>query len=546
MNAAAGVLGPLKKVGTGFGSFSAAQKVIAVIGVAGLLLGGTAFWRWASEPTMTPLFSNLAMTDASAITEQLDSTGTPYELVDGGATILVPQDQVYGLRLDMSTAGLPGDAGTGYALLDEQGVTASQFQQKTTWQRALEGELATTIGSISGVDSARVQLAIPEDDVFADSAGTPTASVLVTSRPGSTLTDAQVQSVLNLVSSSVEGMAPEDVTVVDSAGTLLSASGVGGAAGGMRDQQTADYETRVTGDLQEVLDKIVGKGNAVATVTATLGFDDVTSTEERFTQPEGGPLALTQRTTEETYTGAGGAPVGGQLGGTGILGPDNIAVPNAATQATGADGEAGGYSNTSGDSTFGVDKTTTQTNAAPGGVERQAVSVVVDTAASRAVDMQQLQAAVTAAAGIDAARGDVVSVTQMPFDTSGADAAGEAAAAAAAAEEAEARNTLIATGAVLLVVLLLLVVAVLAGLKRRKRDRRAAQALDLGPMEALVQQAQAAEAAAALPAPRSAPAIERAPKDDAALAREQVAELADRSPDDVAELLRGWLAADKR
>jgi len=542
MGAAAGALGPLKKLGASFGSSTAAQKVIAVIGVVALLLGGAAFWRWASTPSMTPLFSNLAMADASAITEQLDGAGTPYELVDGGATILVPQDQVYALRLDMSAAGLPGDAGTGYALLDEQGVTASQFQQRTTWQRALEGELSTTISAISSVESARVQLAIPEDDVFADTAGTPTASVLVTTRPGQVLAGNQVQSVLNLVSSSVEGMSPEDVTVVDAAGTLLSAAGAGGgAAGGMRDQQTTDYESRITGDLQQVLDQVVGPGNAVATVTADLDFDDVSSTQEVFTNPEGGPLALAESGSEEEYTGAGGALVGGQLGGTGILGPDNIAVPTG-TEAT--DGTAGGYTNTSTDRTNGVNKTTTQTQSAPGGVARQSVSVVVDTQASRAVDMQALQAAVSAAAGIDPGRGDVLSVSQMPFDTSGADAAAAAAAAAEAAEAAEARTTLIQTAAVLLVVLLLLVVAAVAALRRRKRQRDE-EPLDLGPLEPLPAPAPPpTEALAAVPAPRAA--LEQAPKEPAAAAREQVVELAEKSPDDVAELLRGWLTADKR
>ncbi|MEJ5944054.1 flagellar basal-body MS-ring/collar protein FliF [Pseudokineococcus basanitobsidens] len=547
MGAAAGVLGPLKKVGTTFGSFTAAQKLIAVLGIAGLVLGGAVFWRWASEPTMTPLFSNLAMSDASAITEQLDAAGTPYELVDGGATILVPQDQVYGLRLDASAAGLPGDAGTGYALLDEQGVTASQFQQRTTWQRALEGELATTIGSIASVESARVQLAIPEDDVFADTAGTPTASVLVTTRPGQEVSDAQVQSILNLVSSSVEGMSPEDVTVVDGAGTLLSAAGAGaGAAGGIRDQQTADYESRVTGDLQQVLDRVVGPGKAVATVTADLDFDDVTSTAEEFTQPEGGPLALTESGQKEEYTGAGGAAVGGQLGGTGILGPDNIAVPNATTQGT--DGTTGGYTSSSTDRTNGVNKTTTTTQGAPGGVARQSVSVVVDTEASRAVDMAQLEQAVATAAGIDPARGDVVSVAQMPFDTSGADAAAEAAAAADAAEAAQARTTLLQTAAVLVVVLLLLLVAAVAAWRRRRRAAalaaEQAEALDLGALEAVPAPAPATDALAAVPAPRQA--LEPAPKDAAAVARDQVMELAERSPDDVAELLRGWLTADKR
>lgn len=535
---------PLKRLGETVGGFTTPQKVLAVLGVAVLLLGGVAFWRWASAPTMTPLFSNLAMEDASAITDQLDGAGTAYELADGGTTILVPKDQVYGLRLDMSAAGLPGSSDTGYALLDAQGVTTSQFQQQTTWQRALEGELATTIGSIASVESARVQLAIPEDDVFTDTKGKPTASVLVTTQPGRDLSDSQVQSVVHLVSSSVEGMNPDDVTVVDAAGNLLSTAGAG--ATGLRDQQTADYETRVTASLQQVLDQVLGKGKAVATVTADLDFDATTSTAETFSKPEGTPL-LSESTTKENYTGSGAA-VGGQLGGTGILGPDNIAVP------TGAENGTGEYLNESANRVYGTNKLTEQTQKAPGSVRRQSVSVVVDTAAAGDVDMQSLRDTVSAAAGIDATRGDVVNVTKMAFDTSGDEAAAAAAKEAAAAAAAEQRTQLITTGAVVLVILVLLVLALLGARRRRKAQEEDAdeEPYDLGPLQAVAPEPVALDTSA-LPAGPDLEAIEAPrtglvplPPTDAARAREEVVDLVERQPDEVAELLRGWLVADKR
>src|SRR5690242_557086 len=148
--------------------FTTGQKVVSVLVLAGLLLGGFAFARWASAPTYAPLFSNLASSDASAIVDKLNSSSVPYKLTDGGQTIMVPQDQVYAERLKMSGAGLPSAKNTGYSLLDQQGVTASQFQQQVAYQRALEGELSNTIEAIGGVQTAIVHLAIPQQDVFLD------------------------------------------------------------------------------------------------------------------------------------------------------------------------------------------------------------------------------------------------------------------------------------------------------------------------------------------------------------------------------------------
>ena len=140
-------------------SFSAGQKVIAIIGTAALLLAGFMVFRWASAPSYTPLFSNLAPADASAIIDELDSSGTPYELSNGGATILVPQKRVYESRIALSGAGLPSSTDTGYSLLDNQSLSTSQFKEQTDFKRAMEGELSKTIEAIDGVDTAVIHLA---------------------------------------------------------------------------------------------------------------------------------------------------------------------------------------------------------------------------------------------------------------------------------------------------------------------------------------------------------------------------------------------------
>ncbi len=520
-----------------WGDLPAAQRTLGVVVALALLVGAVAFVQWQRTPAMGPLFTGLSSADGGAVVEQLQAAGVAYELSDGGATVMVPADQVYDLRLQMSAAGLPGDDTGGYSLLDEQGVTASQFQQEVAYQRAVEGELAKTIGAIDGVQAAVVHLAVPKKDVFLDEADAPTASVLVQTRSGQTLTKGQVQSVVTLVSSSVEGMTPEAVSVVDGTGTLLSArAGAAGSAGGTGEaaDMTAEFEGRVAGDLQDLLDTVVGPGKAVATVTAALDFDASEATTERFLAPEDGVLPLSETTEGEQYSGAGGAAEAG------VLGPDNIVVPNITVSGDAADNA---YSSASKTVNNAVGKVTERVVSAPGTVERLSVSVVVDRDAVARTDMLALQDTVSAAVGLDPARGDVVSVTQMPFDVGDADAvAAELEAAqdlAAAGEQKDMLWNAVLAGLVLLVVIATLVM----GARRKKRS----QPVDLGlyaPLdeEPLEMPAIPAPRVEALPA-----AIDHEAAQLASLSsqRDEVIDLVDREPAEVAELLRGWLA-DRR
>src|SRR6185312_7220630 len=230
-----------------------------------------ALTAWASKPSYTPLFSGLAAADANTIVEQLRTDGVPYELTNGGGTILVPEQNVYDQRLKAASAGLPSSSTGGYSLLDDMGVTSSEFQQSVTYKRALEGELAKTVEALDGVKMASVKLAIPEETVFVDSKVDPTASIFVETTPGTTLTRDQVQSVVHLASAAVDGLKPENVAVVDAAGTLLSAVGVG-ATGGV-DAQASDYEERIQAAVQGMLDRVVGRGNATVAVAADMSME---------------------------------------------------------------------------------------------------------------------------------------------------------------------------------------------------------------------------------------------------------------------------------
>ncbi|WP_426561205.1 flagellar basal-body MS-ring/collar protein FliF [Angustibacter sp. McL0619] len=513
-------------------AFSVAQRVIGILLVIGLALGGFAFFRWASAPTYAPLFGNLAGEDASAIVDKLDADGVKYQLTDGGATVMVPKDLVYSERVKLSGQGLPASSEGGYSLLDKQGVTASQFQQQVTYQRALEGELAKTVQAISGVSAAVVHLAIPAKDVFLDDQSKPTASVLVSMKPGAEMSSQQVQSVVHLVASSIEGMSSDDVTVVDGKGNLLSTNGsvTGTASGGAtNDQLTQDYENRQAGQLQAVLDKIVGPGHAVAQVNATLQFDSIDTTTERvYTDKEAKPLATS--TTTEKYAGGSGSA-------SGVLGTDNLAVPSGSSGS-------GSYEKSTTTTNNAQSKVTEHKKATPGSIVRQSVSVVVDDK-TKGVDLTKLESAVRTAAGIDTTRGDALNVTSMPFDQTAAKAD---AVELKKAEQAQQRAQMVGWAKQAGITLVVLIVLLMLWLSWRKRKAQAAtddlMRLDLLESQVGVPaQRQALEAADRLPALGSAddgpaPAIPQRRKDD-------VLSLVERQPEEVAELLRGWLA-DRR
>ena len=515
--------------------FTAGQKTVTILVTAGLLVGALLLTRWAGTPSYSPLFNNLQPTDASAIVDKLSADGVPYQLADGGTTILVPQEQVYDLRLKMSGQGLPAGGTDGYALLDKQGLTTSEFQQQVGYQRALEGELRKTIESIDGVQAASVHLAIPARDVFTREQDKPTASVLVTTRPGATVASGQVAAIVNLVASSVAGMAPADVTVADSTGRVLSAAGqpAGLAAGDQRAQQTADFEARTAAALQAMVDQVVGTGHAVVKVTADLDYDETRTTTERYVADRTTP-PLADSTTTESYQGPG-TPAG--VGG--VLGPDNAGVTAGGTGSS-------TYTKESTTRNNAVGKVVEVRQSAPGAIRRLNVGVLLDTRTAGTVDPAQLQALIASAIGIDPTRGDAIQVTRMAFDDSAAKAAARQAKAAADAERQGELMSLARTGGL---VALVVAVLVLAWLSTRKR-RTGLTPNEQVQLEALQRELEARARPRQLEDGPSTPVLESAPAPDptvlrAAVARDEVGELLERQPEEVAQLLRSWLA-DRR
>jgi flagellar M-ring protein FliF len=523
------VTSAFRRFGNALREFTIAQRTVALIGVAVLVLGIAALSMWATKPAFTPLFSGLSGSDANTIVDQLRTDSVPYELSDGGATILVPEKSVYDERLKAASAGLPSSSTGGYALLDKMGVTASEFQQSVTYKRALEGELAATIEALDGVRTASVRLAIPKESVFVAEANDPTASVFIETENGITLTSEQVEAIVHLTSSSIDGMSPSDVAVVDAGGAVLSAVGVG--ATGSADKQSSVYEERVQGSVQAMLDKIVGPGNASVVVAADMSYESAERVEETFTTPTDAP-ALNEAVKSETYAGGKSG-----AGATGVLGPDNIAVP------AGANGDG---TFTSKDSTRNnaVNKVTESRTIPSGAINRQTVSVAVDSAAAGDINVSDLSSLVASAAGIDVARGDAVTVEVVNFNTAGAQDAAAALAAAQAAENADRVAGLIRIAIIAAALVIPFILGLIVYARRSRRQSR--EPMDVGDLSEL-RSALDAPTVPLIRAPSIAPrVINPGPSiayeaTDAENLRSEIDALAQRDPKGTAQYLRGFM-----
>ncbi len=204
--------------------FSINQRMIILIALAGSVAGLIALALWTQQPDMQVLFTNLNPEDAAGIVDKLKETKVPYETTGGGATVLVPSAQVHELRLQLATQGLPHGGGVGFEIFDRSSIGMSDFVQKLNYRRALQGELARTIAQMPEIERARVHLATPERRLFSNEENRARASVVVSLRNGQALAKTQVNGIVHLVSSSVEGLQVKDVTVVDGHGRLLSSA----------------------------------------------------------------------------------------------------------------------------------------------------------------------------------------------------------------------------------------------------------------------------------------------------------------------------------
>ncbi|MEY3273643.1 MAG: flagellar M-ring protein FliF [Pseudomonadota bacterium] len=410
--------------------------IVGVLLLVGLLV---AMSFSAKESNYRPLFPQLSDKDGGAVIDRLTQLNVPYRFAEGGSTIMVPASRVHELRMKLAQEGLPtGGSGAvaGYELLDKNSFGQTQVQERMKIQRAIEGELTTTIQSLESVKSARVHLAMPAQNGFFREQQKPSASVVLSLHAGRTLDRGQVAGIVKLVSGSVPELSPKAVSVVDSTGALLSATGDGEMQPGLDSQQQQyrrDLESTHHQRILALLEPVVGRDNVRATVTADLDFSQVMQTSEAYAPNQGTDARVAVREQRSEESSQPQASTGGVPGATSNQPPVPAQAPvNGAAQALGPQqppGGAGAATRREAATRFEVDKTTTVTRQAMGQVRRLNAAVVVNHRTSTDArgrtstqplsdkELQELTALVQQGIGFNADRGDVVKVVNVPFRT---------------------------------------------------------------------------------------------------------------------------------
>ena len=408
------------------------QKMGLAVGIAALIALFAGSWMWGQTPDYRVLYSNLSDRDGGAIIESLQQLNIPYKFTEGGGALMIPANQVHETRLKLASQGLPKGGTVGFELMENQKFGITQFAEQVNYQRAMEGELARSVQSISAVASARVHLAIPKPSVFVKEQQKPSASVVLTMRGGRLLDASQVSAIVHLISSSVPEMAAKNVTVVDQDGTLLSAIQENGGVGLDTKQlkYVQEIEQKYIRRIEDILSPLVGENNVHAQVTANIDFSRTEQTAEIF-KPNQNTADGTVRSEQklETLNGTGLNP-GGVPGALTNQPPAPATAPIVTTAAGNQVAGDGKVDNLHKESTvnYEVDRTISHTLLPVGMIKRLSVAVIVN---NRKVtdskgktsyepltpeEKTQIDNLVKDAVGFDPARGDSLNVQNSAFN----------------------------------------------------------------------------------------------------------------------------------
>jgi len=409
------------------------RKIMLMLGAAAVIAIMAAVWLWGQQPSYRVLFANFSDRDGGAIVAELEKMNIPYKYAEGGGALLVPADRVHDARLKLAAQGLPKGGNVGFELMENQKLGASQFLEQVNFQRAMEGELARSIESLSAVQAARVHLAMPKDSVFVSEQKQPTASVLLNLHPGRVLDAQQVSAIVHLVASSVPELSPKNVTIVDQNGNLLSDTSKAASANGMDPSQikyVQDYQQNVAKRIESIISPIVGAENVRAEATADMDFSRSEQAVESY-KPNQTPDAMAIRSQQTSESQNGSASPAGVPGALTNQPPAPatapITVPGQKTPAPAV--PATPATNTRKDSTvnYEVDKTIQYVQKAGGGLKRLSVAVVVNYRKTVGKDgkvtmkplspaeITQITNLVKEAMGYNQERGDTLNVVNSSF-----------------------------------------------------------------------------------------------------------------------------------
>jgi flagellar M-ring protein FliF len=528
-------------------------RLFAALGVTAVIaaLLFTLILRMGGEEKAL-LFAGVDMREAGEITQRLEQADIPYELRGEGGSIYVARSRVLDARMMLSADGLPSRGSVGYEIFDEpDALGQTEFQQNINRLRALEGELARTIASLDGVAGARVHLVLPERQLFSRETEQPSASIVLQLRRDA-LEPGQVRAIRNLVASATPGLTSNRVTILDETGRLLAAatSGEEGAAEGEGvDARQAAMEERVRRTVTDIVEGVVGAGNARVQVAAEMDFNRVSETSESF-DPEGRVIRSSSTSEETGNSTEGGASEGATAGAN---------IPDGNSANGGPSAASDNSSRTEETTNYEISRTTRTEVSEGGRIKKLSVAVAVDGvltpgaegaeaqwAARPDDEMQRITALVRSAVGFNEQRGDMVEVVNVRFAR--AEIAGEEVAAPGMFDFSRMDLMRIIEIAAALIASLAFVFFVLSplvgGLLRGGRGELS------GPGGVAMIGGGAPPYAAALPSPDgmmasadNEPAIDIAQIQGRVRASsvKKVAEVVEAHPDESIQIIRGWL-----
>ncbi len=518
--------------------YSKKQRYIAIGALVAVLIAivvGAAMY--GSKPDMVPLFTNMETKDAGEVAAKLKEQKVTYEVQENklGTTILVPSDQVHEARLNLSTEGLPRGQ-KGFEIFDDSKLGVTEFQNKVNYLQALQGELTRTIEQIDAVQKARVHIVLPEDSLYKKNEKPATASIMLMLKPNQTLQKKEIKGIVNLAAHSIQGLQPENITIVDETGKILNdpdeldEQGVN-AKTMTQLEMTKKVQDNIQKNVQSLLDQSLGEGRAVARVSVELDFDDATTDTQTFTPVvDDSGIIRSQQDMNETYSGTStqpGGPAGVQSNVPGYVAQNGNSNAN--------------YEKKESTKNYEINEEKKKVIASPGSIRRLNVAVLVNDDIN-ATQQDSILRSVSSAAGINQDRGDTVSVEPLPFSTEARDRL----AAAEQAEKDRQDRIFYAEVGIPLLIIALIVGALL--MRRRKKQQEQEAAEEAARLEQEEQERMAEEArAAAIEAGEIPEGEEELSEEEQKrlTEKQQLQELIDQKPAEVAMLIKTWLSDEE-
>lgn len=491
-----------------------------------MFLGLVVLIFFGTRQEWEPLFAGLEVRDEAAIVAYLKENKVPYRIDPSANAILLPREDVYEARLELARAGLPQGGVKGYEIFDDSKMGMSEFQQKIAYVRALEGELARTIGQINSIEYAKVNIVMPQPRLFLEQQQPATASVLIRLSSGTTINPEQIKAIVHLVSHSVEALHPEDVTVVDTEGNVLSdlldddmfiySEGSGRTVSSVQRELERQHEKEMERKIRVMLERVFGPGSVVARVKVDLDFNKKRNSSKQYIPGETGKGVLrSQQNMEENYVGTG-APSGGAPGTT-------TNIPGYAIDS--GNSGSGEYNKTETTNNYEITTHESENIVTPGTVKRLTASVLVDGALTED-QLEDIRLLVAPAIGLNPDRGDMLAIQSMKFSTSMADRMAEQL-------SAERRQKALVLAVTFAMALILFLIFLFMWYRRRSRQKK-------------MQSAKMVEESQKVPSLQDLLSSNGAMDEQGELAvlEEQLRNYALNNPEEFAAFVREWIVED--